>query len=104
VAQAGTFRVDLYYTCPAEDIGSTVELSFPGSRLTGRVAQAHDPPLRGMERDRIRRAESYVKDFKPMTLGRIRLAPGTGTLRLRAIDIPGTQVMDFRLMVLTPVD
>jgi hypothetical protein len=39
-----------------------------------------------------------------MTLGNIRLEQGTGTLTLRALEIPGTQVMDFRLMLLTRVD
>ena len=101
VGQTGTYQVEIFYTCPAADVGSVVELSFNGNRLTGRIAEAHDPPLTGMEHDRFERGESYVKDFKRMTLGPIDLEQGKGTLKLRALQIPGSQVMDFRLMLLT---
>ncbi|MCK4958817.1 MAG: N-acetylgalactosamine 6-sulfate sulfatase, partial [Planctomycetes bacterium] len=63
-----------------------------------------DPPLTGMEYDRYKRMESYVKEFKRMTLGKIRLKQGKGTLTLRALEMPGSQVMDFRLMLLTRID
>jgi arylsulfatase A-like enzyme len=95
----GTFEVVLYYTCPAADVGSTFELRFGDSVLTGQITQAHDPPLTGMEHDRDERIESYVKDFKPLNLGTIDLKRGTGTLSLKALDIPGSQVMDFKLMM-----
>ena len=100
----GVFEVEVYYTCPARDVGSTLELRFGQSRLTGRVAEPHDPPLRGAEHDRVPRQESYVKDFKPLRLGRMRLQRGRGTLTLRALDIPGSQVMDFRLLMFKRVD
>ncbi|MHC4401475.1 MAG: arylsulfatase [Planctomycetota bacterium] len=103
VAAAGEFEVEVYYTCPADDVGSTIELSFNQSRLRGRVAEVHDPPLRGGEHDRVERGESYVKDFKPLKLGTIRLEKGRGELTLRTLQIPGSQVMDFRLMMFTRV-
>ena len=101
VGKTGTYRVEIFYTCPKADIGSTVELSFNGDVLTGKITEPHDPPLTGMEHDRFKRIESYVKDFKRMTLGNIQLKKGKGTLTLRAMEIPGSQVMDFRLMLLT---
>ena len=104
VGQTGTYKVEIFYTCPKADVGSTVELSFKDSVLTGKITEAHDPPLAGMEHDRFERAESYVKDFKRMTLGNLKLDKGKGTLKLRALEIPGSQVMDFRLMLLTRVD
>ena len=85
-------------------MGATVELSFGDTAITGTITEAHDPPLAGMEHDRYPRAESYVKDFKRMTLGDIHLKKGNGTLKLQALEIPGSQVMDFRLMLLTRVD
>ncbi len=93
------FEVILYYTCPKEDIGSTFELSFDSSKLTGEITETHNPPLRGMEHDRFNRQESYVKDFEPLNLGSIHLNKGKGKLTLRALDIPGSRVMDFRLMM-----
>lgn len=103
VLEEGDFEVVLYYTCPEEDVGSLVELSWGESRISSRITEAHDPPLTGMEHDRDPRIESYVKDFKPLPLGTIRLEKGTGILTLRALEIPGTQVMDFRLMMLRRV-
>ena len=104
VGKTGTYKVELFYTCPAADIGSIVELSFNDDMLTGKITEPHDPPLTGIEHDRYKRIESYVKEFKRMTLGKIRLKQGKGTLTLRALEMPGSQVMDFRLMLLTRID
>ena len=104
VAASGDYDVEIYYTCPQQDIGSEIELSFNDARLQGQITQAHDPPLRGGEHDRVARGESYVKDFKSMKLGTIRLQAGKGELTLRALEIPGSQVMDFRLIMFTRVE
>jgi arylsulfatase A-like enzyme len=104
VGASGLYRAEIFYSCPKEDVGSTVELVFGDSSLTGKITVPHDPPLTGMENDRFKRTESYVKDFKRMTLGEIQLKEGEGTLMLRAKKIPGDTVMDFRLLLLTRVD
>lgn len=102
VGQAGKYAAVVYYTCPQADVGATVELSCGEARTTGRVAEAHDPPLRGAENDRVpRRGESYVKDFRPLRLGELDLNQGRGQLTLRALEIPGKQVMDVRYVTLT---
>lgn len=102
VATAGQYEAVVYYTCAKENVGSTVALSFKESRLEGRVAEAHDPPLLGAEHDRVPRVgESYVKDFKPLRLGNIRLEKARGLLTLQAVQIPGKKVMDVRAIVLT---
>jgi hypothetical protein len=103
VAASGAYEVAIHYTCSAGDVGSTIELQFNNSRLAGQITQAHNPPLRGGEHDRVERQESYVKDFRSMKLGTIHLKKGKGELVLRALEIPGSQVMDFRLMMLTRV-
>lgn len=104
VATAGKYRVDLRYACPESDLGSELELIFKKSRVSGKITVAHDPPLIGKEDDRSPRTESYVKDFKPMTLGTIELEKGMGTLSLRALNIPGKQAMELRLLRLTQVE
>jgi hypothetical protein len=71
-----------------------------GEKLTGKITEPHDPPLKGMENDRDPRTESYVKDFKPLKIGTIHLQKGQGILTLKALKKPGAQVMDFRLMML----
>jgi hypothetical protein len=100
VLENGEFEVEIYYTCPPEDVGSVFELSFAGNKITGKITEAHNPPLTGMENDRDPRQESYVKDFKPLKIGTIYLEKGKGNLVLKALEIPGSQVMDFRLLML----
>ncbi len=41
-----------------------------------------------------------MKDFKRMTVGSIHLEKGKGSLTIKAVEIPGSQVMDFRLLML----
>ncbi|MAS92501.1 MAG: N-acetylgalactosamine 6-sulfate sulfatase [Verrucomicrobiales bacterium] len=100
VAESGEFEVLIYYTCDPEDVGATVELSFNGAALSGTISEPNPSPLIGAEEDRAPRVESYTQDWKPMKLGTISLEKGEGELTLRATDIPGKEVMDFRLLLL----
>lgn len=101
VGRSGQYNAAIYYTCHPEDAGSTVELSFLGESVAAKVSPGWDPPLIGAEDDRVPRGESYVKDFKPLQLGTIRLNKARGRLTLRALNIPGKQVADVRYIVLT---
>lgn len=102
VITSGDYAVSLYYTCPEPDAGSTIELSFKGSALTGKVAPGWNPPLY-TNQDTIPRpaAESKMKEFRSLNLGTMRLEKGRGSLTLRAVQIPGTSVADVRLLTLT---
>ena len=95
----GRFKVSLYYSCPMGDEGSLVELSMGNDHLQARIEEAWDPPLRGMDEDLFQRIESYVKDWKTMELGVMDLHAGKGTLSLKALEMPGRSVMDFRLLM-----
>lgn len=102
VANSGNYQTVIYYTCEKENVGSTVELEFKGNRVQAKVTKPHNPPLYGKENDRVSRGgESYVKDFRPLDLGVFRLEKGRGLLTLRALDVPGSQVMDVRAVLLT---
>lgn len=104
VLAEGDFEVTMYYTCPKPDVGATFELSLGSNTISGKITEAHDPPLVGQKYDRVPRMESYTKDFKPLPLGVIHLEKGKSTLLLKALDIPGVQVMDLRLVLFTRVD
>ncbi|MDZ7692931.1 MAG: hypothetical protein U5K69_17715 [Balneolaceae bacterium] len=104
VMESGLYQVELYYTCPPEDVGSTITLSFGKNSLKEQITAGHDPPLEGMKHDRVKRIESYVKDFRPLNMGTIQLNMGRGTMSLKATDIPGEQVMDFRLLMFTRIE
>jgi arylsulfatase A-like enzyme len=100
VLEAGTFEAEIYYTCAPANVGSTVQLVLGNAQLTAQIAEAHNPPLRGMENDRSPRIESYVKDFKLLKIGKIQLSKGKGQLIFKALQIKGEEVMDFRTLVL----
>jgi hypothetical protein len=102
IGKPGQYEAVVYYTCAAADVGSTVELSLGDARIQTKISEAHDPPLYGKEHDRVeRRAESFMKDFKPLKLGAFNLKEGRGELALRALQVAGKQVMDVRYVVLT---
>ena len=100
----GEFEVELYYTAKEKDLGSQFELNFGESSLRATITKVHDPPLVGAERDRDPRIESYTKDFIPMNLGKISLNKGRGNLVLKALKIPGEEVMDMRLLLFRRVN
>jgi len=104
LAASGEYAVDIYYTCAEEDLGSKIELRFGETALTGTVTQANNPPLVGALQDHVVRAESYVKNFRPMRLGTLKMEAGAGDLVLRALEVPAASVMDFRLLMLTRVE
>jgi len=102
VHTAGDYAVEILYTCPEADAGSSIELSLGDSKLTGKVSPGWDPPLY-TNQDTIPRspAESKMKDFHPLLLGTMHLDQGRGALTLRALAIPGKSVMDVRAINLT---
>ena len=102
VNTTGTYEVAIDYTCPVPDAGSTIELSFNGASLAGKVAPGWDPPLYTNQDTLPRPAgESQMKEFHLLQLGTVRLEKGRGQLTLRATQIPGKSVMDMRQLTLT---
>ena len=100
-ASAGEYEAVVYHTCKPENVGGVIELSFQSAKVEGVVRDAFNPPLWDKQ-DRVRRdAESYIKEFAPLHLGSIRLEGGRGLLTLRALKVPGNEVMDMWAVLLT---
>ena len=99
VLSEGDYEVILYYTCTEKNVGSTILLELDSNSLGKKITEYHDTPLSGMENDRIPRIESYIKDFKPVSMGIMKLKKGKGQLTLRASEIIGEEVIDFRLLL-----
>ena len=99
VAEAGDYEISVYYA--AAEAGSTIEASFEGASVRGKVAEVHDPPAYGASDDRVPRlSESLVKDFVPLSLGTASLPKARGNLTLRATEIAGKQVAEIRYATL----
>ena len=74
------------------------------SVLTKEVPVENDPPLVGEESDRSpRRSESYMKDFVPLDFGVMGLKKGKQPLVLSALEIPGKQSVEMRLIMLNRI-
>ena len=114
VGASGLYEMTIHYAVPKGDEGAHIHLSYsmPNTTLPNEkkggwssgnvflIDKAHDVPARGQENDRVQRKESYVKDFKPMKMGMIRLKKGKGELTLQATEIPGKTALEFRLLML----
>ena len=102
VETSGDYAVEILYTCPEADAGSTVALLFGGRGIEGKVTPGWDPPLY-TNQDTIPRpsGESKMKEFRPLNMGKIHLEKGRGVLTLKALEIPGKSVMDVRAVNLT---
>jgi len=113
VGKTGDYEAVLYYTCAKGDDGVTLQLSMEGADLPeaitaakpeaiveAKVTEVFDPPLYDRSKERVVNSKYFVKDFKPLRLGMIRLSKGRGTLRLGTLDIQGKQVIDVHSLVL----
>lgn len=101
VLTAGRYRIEVYYACPAADVGAMIEATVGQARILARLEVANDPPLLGAANDRVKREESYTKDFRPFRMGEMDLPAGTCDLTLRAIEIPGSQAMEVQAVAMT---
>jgi len=104
VPARGTFEVEMYYSCEADDVGSTVQLSCDASSISAKITEPNAVPLLGAAEDRFERVEGYVRHWKPMTLGRLELEPGRKTLKLRAIDVANDEVANMRLLMFRRIE
>lgn len=104
VGESGTYEAVVHYTCAKENVGAQIRVSCQDAQASCEVTEVHDPPLYGKQEDRVDRgSESYVKDFKPLKIGKLVLESGPGTLTLDAVEVPGNEVIDVRYVMLKKI-
>ncbi|MEC7223082.1 MAG: sulfatase-like hydrolase/transferase, partial [Verrucomicrobiota bacterium] len=103
VGATGTYEVSIHYALKKGDEGTVVQLSHNNASIKHEFTESHEVPSRGQENDRVERRESYVKDFKEIKIGKINLTKGKGELTLKALEIPGEESIEFRLLMLEKV-
>lgn len=107
IGRTGDYEIVVYYTCANGDEGATIRLALEGGRsVQTKVAEAFDPPLYDKSKERVKDSHYFVKDFKPLRLGKIRLERGRGVLKLDAVEKPGKHVIDVHSidLLLTPTE
>jgi hypothetical protein len=101
VGKGGDYEAIVYYTCAKGDEGATLRISMEGGdSVSAKVVDVFDPPLYDKSKERVAESHYFVKDFKPLSLGTLRLQEGRGTLSLSALDIRGKQVVDVHSLEL----
>ena len=93
----------MHYALTSGNEGTVLQLSHNNSNIKHKFMTPHEVPARGQENDRVQRRESYVKDFKEIKIGKIKLNKGKGELALQALEIPGEESIEFRLLMLEKV-
>ena len=101
VHTTGEYDVALDYVCPEADAGSTIELSLGEAKTSAKVTPGWYPRLLNDQDRASRKGESYMREFKTLNLGTLKLNAGRGLLTLRALDIPGATVAEVRRVTLT---
>ena len=101
VHTTGEYDVTLDYVCPEADAGSTIELSLGEAKTSAKVTPGWYPRLLDDQDRASRKGESYMREFKTLNLGTLKLNAGRGLLTLRALDIPGATVAEVRRVTLT---
>ncbi len=95
ILEAGTYNVSLHYTADIDQVGSDLQLKIGDASLTFSMDEPHDPPLIGMDQDRVPRIESYVKDFKEVMVGQIKLSKNQDKAVLKALNIVGPSTIEI---------
>jgi beta-mannosidase len=86
-AKAGTYAITALVSAPASDAGGTFEVEVDGSRVTATVP-----------------ATKSWTDYVEMPLGTLTIAKnGTAILTLRPLTKPHDNLMNLRLLILTPI-
>ena len=103
VGQAAHYEATVYYTCSTKNVGVQIRLTMDGKATSAEaeVTQAFDPPLYDKSKERVATSHYFVKDFKPLKLGTLRLDSGPGLLRLTAPRIIGDGAIDVHSIELS---
>ncbi len=99
IVQPGAYQVALQYTCPASDVGSAVVISIGAQQLRATVTEAFNPAYLDSP-DRVTRQEVYEKQWAVLTFGTLTLEKGNYRVKVHASDIPGSQVMELKGLIM----
>ena len=100
VLEDGINNIELYYTLEKESVGTEIALEYENQIIKKTIDEFHDPSLVGFEEDKIKRIESYTKDFKKIKIGTMSFKKGLSKLKLKTTKKVGKKSIDFRLLIL----
>lgn len=89
------YTVYLNYTCPQDQVGSTIRFSVGDQRLVYKISEAYDPPYIHSP-DRVKRKEVYEKTWKRTKAGELRISSGKSRIIITAPAISGSEVAEIK--------
>ncbi|MEL7531388.1 MAG: arylsulfatase [Bacteroidota bacterium] len=96
-AEAGTYDFSILYTCPAERLGSELQLAVGEQTLTSSIREAFIPTiLPNYDRVAGVRAEALEQSWAELPMGSLELAAGKQSVRLQALKIAGDEVGEIK--------
>lgn len=104
VGQSGQYEFVLWQTCRAEDTGVSIALTAGQQQVSRTIQTAFDPPLYDKSKERVEKSHYHMKDFRPVTLGRLDLTAETTTFTLSVADRPGPRAVDVYALDVHRID
>ena len=95
VIKAGEHEVQLKYACAKADIGSQLRVEVGGESLTTKIANSFSGPMLPSA-DRIHRKEVYEREWGTIIVGDVRLKKGLTQLKVRALEILGSEALELK--------
>ncbi len=83
VLETGNYYADIYYNAEKDEIGTEIEIIVGNQKGLISIEKEFNAQLKGMENDRFKRIESYVKDFIPQRSSIFQLEKGEQIIRLK---------------------
>ncbi len=83
VLETGNYYADIYYNAEKDEIGTEIELIAGNQKGLISIEKEFNAQLKGMENDRFKRIESYVKEFIPQRSSIFQLEKGEQIIRLK---------------------
>ena len=100
VLSSGKSNVELYYTLPKNSVGTQIAVEYEDQIIYKELKNFHDPKPQGIQKDIVKRIESYTKEFTKVNIGDIDFKKGSSVLKLKTSKKKGKNSIDFRLLVL----
>jgi arylsulfatase A-like enzyme len=96
VAADGDYDIELAYSCPPEDAGSSVRVRIGSQSLEAAVGGAQVQEIALPHRDEEGKARYRNREWETLKLGTLKLTKGSAQLTLEPLRMPGAQVLELK--------
>ncbi len=103
VVHQGEYEIAFDYCCAKKNLGAELEVEINGSKIKTKVTKAHNPDFLPTK-DLVGRKEAPPREWAAMTVGKTKIQKGRGKLIVRALEIPGEELIDLKAVRVKRLD